>query len=198
MPNWSAYQFHPSFVLGFHGTEKATVDTVVSQKRRMHLDHSKRSYDWLGHGVYFWENDPARGLEWAASGKKNRKIKRPDVVGAIIDLGLCLDLTTQTGLEEVQLAYAAYQKSMHEAKQVMAQNSKGVDRVLRELDCAVIEVLHQLRLDDGAPPYDSIRAAFPEADELYNNAGFRAKNHIQLCILDEKKCIKGYFRPLST
>lgn len=87
---------------------------------------------------------------------------------------------------------------MHEAKQVMAQNSKGVDRVLRELDCAVIEVLHQLRLDDGAPPYESIRAAFLEADELYNNAGFRAKNHIQLCILDEKKCIKGYFRPLST
>lgn len=58
-----------------------------------------------GWGIYFWENDPARGLEWAASGKKNGKIKRPDVVGAIIDLGLCLDLTTRTGLEEVQLAY---------------------------------------------------------------------------------------------
>ena len=137
-------------MLGFHGTEKATVDAVINQKRVLHLDHSKKSYDWLGLGVYFWENDPARGLEWAASGKKNGKIKRPDVVGAIIDLGLCLDLTTQTGLEEVQLAYAAYQKSMLEAKQVLAQNSMGVDRVLRELDCAVIEVLHQLRQGHAA------------------------------------------------
>lgn len=197
MPDWSAYQFHPSFVLGFHGTEKTTVDTVVDQKRRVHLDHSKKSYDWLGHGVYFWENDPARGLEWAKSGKKNGKIKQPDVVGAIIDLGLCLDLTTQTGLEEVQLAYAAYKKSMHEANQTMAQNFMGADRVLRELDCAVIEVLHQLRQDEGAPPYDSIRAAFPEDDPLYKDSGFRAKNHIQLCVLNESKCIKGYFKPLG-
>lgn len=107
MANWEAYQFHPSFVLGFHGTERDTVDKVVAQKSQVHLAHSTKSYDWLGHGVYFWENDPARGLGWAATGKKNGKIKKPDVVGAIIDLGHCLDLTTQTGLEEVQLAYAA-------------------------------------------------------------------------------------------
>lgn len=198
MANWEAYQFHPSFVLGFHGTERDTVDKVIAQKNRGHLAHSTKSYDWLDHGVYFWENDPARGLEWAATGKKNGKIRKPDVVGAIIDLGLCLDLTTQTGLEEVKLAYAAYEKSMHEAKQPLAQNHKGMDKVLRELDCAVIETLHELRQSLGYAPYDSIRAAFPEDAELYADAGFRAKNHIQLCVLNEKKCIKGYFRPLST
>ncbi len=198
MPNWAAYQFHPAFVLGFHGAEKSTVDKVVKQQKRTHLDHSTKSYDWLGHGVYFWENDPARGLEWAASGKKNGKIKTPDVVGAIIDLGRCLDLTTQTGLLEVKLAFNVYKDLMHEAELPMATNHKGEDRVLRDLDCAVIETLHLMRQDEGLPPYDSIRAAFPEDAPLYTGAGFRAKNHIQLCVLNETNCIKGYFRPLAS
>jgi len=194
--NWGAYQFHPAFVLGFHGTEKATVDAVVKQQDRIHLAPSTKSYDWLGHGVYFWENDPARGLEWATTGKKNGVIKRPDVVGAIIDLGRCLDLTTQTGLQEVQLAFHVYRDLMSEAQLPMATNRKGKDRVLRDLDCAVIETLHQMRKDQGLPPYNSIRAAFPEDDPLYSDAGLRAKSHIQLCVLDEGQCIKGYFRPL--
>ena len=197
MLDWSAYQFHPSFVLGFHGTEKSIVDKVVKQQRRTHLDHSRKSYDWLGHGVYFWENDPARGLEWAASGKKNGKIAQPDVVGAIVDLGRCLDLTTQIGLKEVQLAHHVYKNLMLEAGLPMVSNRMGKDRVLRDLDCAVIETLHQMREDQQLAPYDSIRAAFPEDEPLYAEAGFRAKNHIQLCILNETNCIKGYFRPLS-
>jgi hypothetical protein len=195
--DWSAYQFHPSFVLGFHGTEKSIVDKVVKQQRRTHLDHSTKSYDWLGHGVYFWENDPARGLEWAASGKKNGKIALPDVVGAIVDLGRCLDLTTQIGLKEVRLAHHVYKNLMLEAGLPMVSNRMGKDRVLRDLDCAVIETLHQMREDQQLAPYDSIRAAFPEDEPLYAEAGFRAKNHIQLCILNETNCIKGYFRPLS-
>jgi hypothetical protein len=174
------------------------VDKVVNQQRRIHLDHSTKSYDWLGHGVYFWENDPARGLEWAASGKKNGKIEKPDVVGAIVDLGRCLDLTTQTGLQEVQLAHSVYKNLMHEAGLPMATNHMGKDRVLRDLDCAVIETLHQMREDQGLATYGSIRAAFPEDEPLYADAGFRAKNHIQLCILNEAKCIKGYFRPLPS
>lgn len=43
-------------------------------------------------------------------------------------------------------------------------------------------------------PYDSIRAAFWEGKELYNTAGFKEKNHIQICIRDPK-CIIGYFLP---
>jgi hypothetical protein len=80
----------------------------------------------------------------------------------------------------------------------MATNHKGKDRVLRDLDCAVVETLHQMRMDQGLPAYDSIRAAFPEDAPLYTEAGFRAKNHMQLCVLEERKCIKGYFRPLAS
>lgn len=86
---------------------------------------------------------------------------------------------------------------MLEAGLPMVSNRMGKDRVLRDLDCAVIETLHQMREDQQLAPYDSIRSAFPEDEPLYAEAGFRAKNHIQLCILNETNCIKGYFRPLS-
>lgn len=64
---WALYQRHPSFVLGFHGTEESLVDKVVAGKTD-HLKKSDGKFEWLGHGIYFWENDPQRGMEWAQSG----------------------------------------------------------------------------------------------------------------------------------
>jgi hypothetical protein len=55
--------------------------------------------------------------------------------------------------------------------------------------------VHDYLASKGQPEYDSVRAMFPEGEELYTNAGFRDRNHIQLCIRD-KSCIKGYFRPI--
>jgi hypothetical protein len=52
---------------------------------------SSNDYDWLGPGVYFWESNPLRGLEFAVESAKRKgaKVKHPFVVGAAIDLSLC-------------------------------------------------------------------------------------------------------------
>jgi hypothetical protein len=64
---------------------------------------SEKFYDWLGPGVYFWENDPIRAFQWARLPWRN--IKTPSILGAVIDLGRCLDLTTQDGIEAVKSAH---------------------------------------------------------------------------------------------
>jgi len=192
---WGLYQGHPSFVLGFHGTERETVEQLVTQDTE-HLDKSVGKYEWLGHGIYFWENDPLRGLEWAEDGNAKAKIKEPDVVGAIIDLGLCLDLTTRTGLAEVTAAYE-YLKNTYAAEGLaLPTNHLGQDKVKRELDCEVVQALHLYRADQGQLPYDTIRAPFPEDDPLYDGAGFKRRNHIQIAVINPE-CIKGYFRPIQ-
>lgn len=191
---WALYQRAPSFVLGFHGTEKSLVDEVVAGETA-HLKKSDGKYEWLGHGVYFWENDPQRGLEWANSGNAKKKIASPDVVGAIIDLGRCLDLTTRTGLDEVAEAYATLRDSYAKAGLPLPLNAGGSDNFKRELDCQVIQALHLYRKENGLPDYDSVRAPFQESDPLYEGAGFRIRNHIQLAIINTD-CIKGYFRPI--
>jgi len=170
------------------------VDAVVGGKIA-HLDKSEGRYEWLGHGIYFWENDPQRGLEWAQSGNTKNKIEQPAVAGAILDLGFCLDLTTRTGLDEVAQAYTTLRDSYSVMGLPLPGNSGGTDRFKRELDCQVIQTLHLYRKDQGLPPYDSVRAPFPEDLPLYDGAGFRLRNHIQIAVISAD-CIKGYFRPL--
>lgn len=73
----------PRLVLGFHGCDEAVRDNILNSKIK-HLKKSENRYDWLGHGIYFWENDPIRALEWA---KYSKNVSKPAVIGAIIDLG---------------------------------------------------------------------------------------------------------------
>ena len=86
------------------------------------LDHplqhviSENPYDWLGRGGYFWENSPDRALEWAQFLRKHpqnpeHKIKDPFVVGAVIDLGNCLDLSDAGSLEIIKTAYDQFKRS---------------------------------------------------------------------------------------
>lgn len=195
---WSLYQRHPAFVLGFHGTERKLVSKLVSQrtKRTRHLKKSDGIHEWIGHGIYFWENDPQRGLEWAQDGNAKHKIKEPDVVGAIIDLGHCLDLTMRTGLDEVARAFEMLNAAYQVANVPLPTNQGGPDKLKRELDCEVIQALHFFRKQENLPPYDSVRAPFPEDRHLFDGAGFRLRNHIQIAVINED-CIKGYFRPLK-
>lgn len=193
---WALYQRHASFVLGFHGTERAVVDQVVGRKTA-HLKKSEGRFEWLGHGIYFWENDPQRGLEWADHGNTKRKIEHPDVVGAIIDLGLCLDLTTRIGLDEVAEAFATLRDSYATAGLELPKNTGGDDNVRRELDCQVIQAVHAYRQERNMPDYDSVRAPFLEDRRVYPGAEFRTGNHIQICVVKPENCIKGYFRPIS-
>ena len=68
------------------------------------------------------------------------------------------------------------------------------DLLIRELDCAVIETLHKTRDNGKLKPFDSVKGVFWEGKELYPDAGFREKDHIQVCIRNPN-CIKGYFMP---
>lgn len=64
----------------------------------------------------------------------------------------------------------------------------------RALDCAVIKFVHQSRIHEGKVPYDSIRCAFSEGDQLYEGSNFSSRLHIQVCLLSPQ-LIKGYFLP---
>lgn len=71
---------------------------------------SQNDWDWLGTGIYFWENSAKRALDWATFAKQHPKllkvpVKQPFVIGAIIDLGNCLDLLEATSIRVVEETY---------------------------------------------------------------------------------------------
>ena len=193
LDSWPLYKQRAAFVLGFHGTDKSIVEQVIAGK--CGLDSSNNSYDWLGPGVYFWESDPQRALEWAQEREGRGKIREPDVVGAIIDLGYCLDLSTQPALMEVGEAHGTLVQAYQEAQKALPRNTVGDDLVYRELDCQVIKARHEYQEERHIRPYDSVRSPFVESESLYDGAGFRKKTHIQVAVL-APACIKGYFLPI--
>lgn len=275
------YSKRPNLILGFHGCDESIAEKVINGGC---LKESTNDYDWLGHGIYFWQNSPERAMEYAktAMGRRNSTIKKPAVVGAIIDLGNCLDLLEMNHIQEVKDAYKVFEKIEIKDKPRNERMQDGFP-MLRKLDRVVIEMVHILRknkenklievenllrtislliklnynekyksiivncfsklldilnkdlielfglfrskllkdlfdfIKDGgekdtiikeiddivnqlrtlvtkSAPYDSVRSFFLEGSELYPDAGFREKNHIQICVCNQN-CIKGFFMP---
>ncbi len=89
----------PNLIIGFHGCDKDTCDNIING--RIQLKKSQNSYDWLGNGMYFWEQNLRRAWQWAEqqSKSKNSKVKTPAVLGAVIDLGYCLNLLDSRSIE---------------------------------------------------------------------------------------------------
>lgn len=197
------YSSQPSIVLGFHGCDKLVADKVLSGVER--LLPSTNSYDWLGHGIYFWENNPARAFEYAKSLTRHpersiTRITTPAVLGAVIDFGHCLNLLEEKSIEIVRQGYELFIKMRELSESIPLPENKQMENdfpMMRHLDCAVMETIHTFRKEEeGAQSFDSVRAMFPEGNEVYPNSGFLDKNHIQICIRNPN-CIKGYFRVLE-
>jgi len=185
----------PGLVLGFHGTDETVVRDVVLRQRN--LLASNNDWDWIGHGIYFWEYSPSRALEYAiaASRRRGSVIKTPAVVGAVIDLGHCLDLLDY---EKLLVVKQNYEDIKHRLGPNLPENlpsqADSQELHLRFLDCAVIQAVHDTNAAGRLPSYDSVKAVFWEGTLLYPNAGFREKNHIQICVRNPA-CIKGFFIP---
>lgn len=183
------------FILGFHGCTVAVANRLLAGDA---FRHSDNVYDWLGQGIYFWEANPDRALEFARE-KIARERRRgaapghrsPAVVGAVIDPGLCLDLTTKAGIDAVHEAYETLRSTSASVGEDMPVNSTRFP--LRPLDCAVVNHLHTLRRRDGQRVVQTVRGVFIEGRPPYPNAGFHEKTHIQIAVRDESS-IKGVFR----
>lgn len=198
------YSNLPNLIIGFHGCDLATFENVLYRHEGLLASHN--SYDWLGNGIYFWENSFDRAEEWAISycnrynsQHPNESAKKPAVIGAVISLGHCLDLTDygssvilKTGYEILKLELSLIGKPLP-INRNLAGNK---DLLLRELDCAVIERIHQYNRENNERPYDSVRGVFVEGNPVYEDSGIMEKTHTQLCITNPN-CIKGYFKPLT-
>ena len=74
-----------------HGCDIRVRDKLLNNPDEIVI--SQRPYDWLGHGMYFWENNYERALQWAEDKKRRGAIVTPAVIGAVLQLGYCCDLT---------------------------------------------------------------------------------------------------------
>ena len=186
------YHHSPNLVLGFHGCTKDTFEQVLYHHQE--LEPSNNTYDWLGNGVYFWENSYDRAMDWALN---HYKKEDAEVIGTVLDLGFCLDLLDFSSREVLKVGYDILVeecKQFHVQLPINKNIGKNTDLLIRELDCAVIERIHRFGEEMNTEEYDSVRGAFIEGKRIYPNSGFYEKTHIQICVRNPN-CIKGYFAP---
>jgi hypothetical protein len=171
-----------NIVFGFHGTDPAFAERLIRGEVRVaDWMPSTNEYDWLGHGIYFWESAPERARTWARKG---------GVVGAIITLGQCLDLTEVSNADLLTDAYAAYAARRRRHHRPMPINTGK----RRDLDCAVINYLVKEHRRSTGVNIQSVRAAFLEGSPVFPGSAILRETHIQLAVRDPS-CILGVFRP---
>jgi len=202
------YHSRPGLLIGFHGCEASTQAALLTNPSK--IEKSEKPYDWLGHGMYFWENNADRALQWAKDKKKRGEINSPAVIGAVLDLGYCCDFTDSRFISMLKLYHSFLEIAYKEVGSALPKNKdvkddKHKDKILRELDCKVIEFMHAQILKQVTEdikvsgvseykPFDSVRGTFTEGGPAYSGAGIFEKTHVQICIRNQN-CIKGFFLP---
>ncbi|HEY4063541.1 MAG TPA: hypothetical protein VGM30_16655 [Puia sp.] len=202
------YDVKPNLIIGFHGCERSVRDQLLMNPNDYKI--SQKPFDWLGHGLYFWENNYEGALEWATDKKQRGGIKEPAVIGAVLFLGHCCDFLDKRYIK-LLASYFDNMKSKYELLGKILPQNKDVrqdthkDKILRHLDCAAIEFMHSETqdqykkdlADQGYSEYkifDSTRGVFTEGGPAFEGAGLFEKSHIQICIRNPN-CIQGFFMP---
>lgn len=189
-------------VLAFHGCDAVTRDAILTGELPG-LSRSNNPYDWLGPGVYFFEGDPQRALNFAvaAAAQPERKytkrpIASPAVLGAILRVGNWLDMSTQSGVAEYTRALESLRKIRTKIPINKAAFVGDNDLILRNLDRAVFKHIHESRGGSGQPAYDAVRSPFAQGKPLADDCRFTESAHVQIAVYD-MKAVVGWFLPIG-
>jgi len=154
-------------VVGYHGTSAERAEAVLASGSFV---PSKNDYDWLGHGIYFWEHAPLRAWQWA----KQKYRGEAAVLEASVALGFCLDLTDVRYTSTLKLAYQGLREAHIKAERLLPSNRNKA----RFLDCLVINYLTTYLW----PECETVRAPFLEGEPVYEGATLYTQSHIQLVV----------------
>jgi hypothetical protein len=165
--------------IGYHGTSAEAAQRILSTG----FEISRNEYDWLGDGAYFFQDAPARALEWA----RQRFGDDAAVVGAEIDLDGCMDFLDVRWHEEVRLAYTHYRAAIERAGKPLPRQTRGAHR----LDRGVINYLVTL-LEERGLHVTSVRAAFGEGEPVFVDSALLDRSHVQIAVCDPSAILHAW------
>jgi hypothetical protein len=186
-------------VVGYHGCDARVATEVL--RGNLLLTASSNPYDWLGNGAYFWEHGPQRAYDWAVEQRRlsQAQVQQPAVLGARIDLGVCLDLLDSANTRLLAEWYIRFRRFVREKGTRMPRNRDAAgtrrgDKVLRFRDCAVIDFTLRGLSEIEGTRYQTVRGIFVEGPPAFPGAKIALKSHIQIAVRD-LTCITNFFRP---
>ena len=158
-------------IVGHHGTSRQIADQVLSKG----FLASKNAHDWLGDGVYFWQNAPLRALNWATNtfGADGVVIEADIEVRDFVNL---LDIEWMSWLADVHDQYLFEVKKKGQTPPLQTERAHRLDREVINFG---IEILEQ----DG----HSVRGvigSFREGRPVFPNSALYSESHVQIAVRD--------------
>ena len=178
-------------VVGYHGTGLTAALRIVN--RIDGFRWSKRVFDWLGGGIYFWEYAPKQALNFAKIRQRQyrKKRKKTDydqlrateslaVVACMIRLGFCLDLTEPENVEYVGKVFEYYKDVKAMANAPLPKNKHHY----RKLDCEIFNLAYKV-IEDSEPnlKVDTARGVYVPTDDtkrIWEGSWISRDTHVQI------------------
>lgn len=179
-PLWKA--FVRRRVFGFHGNTAARI--VAAEERGFHRDGLHG--DWLGSGLYFWLEAPARAWQWADSVVAREGNERPDesretpkVILAELEYNQYWIDLIESGPWFDRMKRVA--RDLERRGALPDQSTELPASVLHRRDFAVIEAAMNM-LASASIRVDAIRSAFIEGDPICDRSAIYDKAHVQIAV----------------
>jgi hypothetical protein len=160
-----------SLVKAYHAGELEEIDAFI--KQRSGIRHSSSQGNWLGEGVYFWENDPVRAEEWQLRRNKGA------ILECEIDTMFLLNLLVKNE-HTIEFYDRARQIAENLTKTSNLRNQRGGKKF--DLDNQVFrEIQQSFQLEQGLC---GVRMAFFLGESMTPNGNLYENQHIQICLWD--------------
>ena len=167
-------------VVGYHGTSRAAAEAILDEGFKA----SSNRFDWLGDGVYFFQDQPSRAQQWA----EERYGSDGVVLEAEIDLTDCMDLLDLSWFALVSEAHDAVVAS-HRSARLRLPKQEGL---AHGLDRLVINYAVGVLYDRGLN-IRSVRGVFAEGRPAFPGSALLDRAHIQIAVRDPAAIVKvGY------
>jgi len=163
-------------VTGYHGCYTDAAREILAGGSFL---PSQNGYDWLGQGIYFWEDGPARAAEWA----RKRFGDEGVVLQATIDLGHCLNLLDTAHFDRMERSY----REIVDAARLSGVTLPVNVRKRHELDYLVVERYCETVASRGGEAFQTVRGCFPEGSPLYTGSRILRETHIQVAVRDARQ-----------
>jgi hypothetical protein len=184
MTNSNNEQDDTIWVNGYHGTSRRRAENILAAGFRP----STNGYDWLGTGVYFWQDAPNHALHWA---QQNHPTE-PAVIKSRLRIdNTCLDLLDMSGMNNSNFWTNSY-NGFTEMYQKGGQNLPTQNPTIpgkRRLDCAFFDYFintfaKQSIIYGASKTIGSVRSAFVEGNPIFPGSAVYDQTHVQISIIN--------------
>ena len=172
-------------LVGYHGTN------IESARRILDTGFipSRNNYDWLGKGVYFWQDAPYRAWDWAKD-YSNKKGGSPAVIRSLVKIRRdefmdLLDYSQDPNWSNH--LRRTHQCLQQQTSSVLPPNKRAIgyhalDRLV--IDTLIVDILKPMDINILA-----VRACFQEGEEVYPGSAIYNKSHIQVAVRDTNSLV---------